>query len=320
MQTPENKKHWLILGPLFVVIGAALWGTETYFRVNLNTRFDPEVLVFHEHLFCILFTLPLLFFKLKGLRQIPLSSWIYLILSGSVGSAIGTTFFTMSLKELNFSVANVLLNFQPLISIFFASLLLREKLGKGFFIWAAAALACGMVIATDEFHFHDFKWSIGLLYISLTALTWGFSTVAGRGAMLHMPWQVAVPGRFIVGAITLVISLTLNGKFNGETLHWAEYSDTFVITNYVWLSFGAGVVPLYFYFKGLSRTSASVGGFCELTQTFSALVLTWGFMNSPLSLTQVAAGISLLFTVFMINVNYAKANNELAMTSHDNVK
>lgn len=295
---------------MFVVIGAALWGTETYFRVNLNEHFDPEVLVFHEHLFCIFFTLPFLFSKIKGLKQVPRSSWIYLILSGSVGSAIGTTFFTLSLKELNISVANVLLNFQPLVSILFANLLLREKLGKGFIIWAAAALVCGIVIAAGDLNIGEFKWSIGLLYITLTALAWGFSTVAGRGAMLHMPLQVAVAGRFIIGAVTLVISLSLNGKFNYETLRWAEYSNLFVIKNYIWLSFGAGVVPLYFYFKGLSKTSASVGGFCELTQTFSALVLTWGIMGNPLTVTQTVAGIFLLGTVYMINLNYAKANKD----------
>src|ERR1700677_2430782 len=90
--------NWLYLGPLFVIVGAGLWGTETFFRVNLNTRFDSEVLVFHEHLFCILFTLPFSIGALSNLRGVSQKAWSYLILSGVVGSAIGTVLFTLSLK------------------------------------------------------------------------------------------------------------------------------------------------------------------------------------------------------------------------------
>ncbi len=305
----KNKKIWIFLGPLFIVIGAGLWGTETYFRVNLNSRFDSEVLVFHEHLFCILFTLPFIFMgtSLSQLKKIPKSAWIYLLLSGSVGSALGTTFFTMSLNVLNPSVANILLNFQPIVSVLFAQILLNEKLGKSFFFWAGLALFSGGVIASGDFSLSHFTWSIGLLYIAITALAWGFSTVAGRGAMLHLPLTTATTGRFVIGALTLLVSLNFHGKFTPEMMKCNQLGDMFVVQNFLWLSLGAGVVPLYFYFKGLSRTPACVGGFCELTQTFSALLLTWGVMGNPLTPVQLVSGVVLLFCVYKINLNAGKA-------------
>jgi len=303
-----RRSDWVWLGPLCVVLGAALWGTETYFRVNLNTRFDSEVLVFHEHLFCIVFTLPLALTGLRGARHVPRSSWIWLILSGSIGSALGTTFFTMSLRELNPSVANVLLNFQPIVSVVFATLLLQERLGQRFFVWAAVALGCGLVIASRDLSVTRWHWNVGLVYISITALAWGFSTVAGRGAMLHLPLRVATLGRFVIGALTLLVSLAIKGKLQGTEMHWGELGSWFVVKNYVWLSLVAGVIPLFLYFQGLSRTAASVGGFCELTQTFSALLLTWGIMHNPLSPRQVLAGIGLLVAVYQINVNSTRAN------------
>jgi drug/metabolite transporter, DME family len=303
-----KASHWIYLGPLFVIIGAGLWGTETPFRVNLNTRFDSEVLVFHEHLFCILFTLPFVFGTFKQARKAPLKSWIYLILSGVIGSALGTTFFTLALSSMNASVANILLNFQPIVSIIFAKLLLREKLGRGFFIWAAIALACGAVIAVNDFKISEFQWTVGLVYITITALAWGFATVAGRGAMMKLPLRTATAGRFVIGALALLVSLSFKHKFNGTDLKWEQLTDVFVIKNYLRLSIMAGVIPLYFYFKGLSKTSASVGGFCELTQTFTALLITWGFMGEPLTTQQVIAGLVLLVCVYMINLNFAKAN------------
>ncbi len=302
------KLNWFYLGPLFVILAAGLWGTETFFRVNLNTRFDSEVLVFHEHLFCILFTLPFSLPLISKIKKISWRAWGYLFLSGVVGSAVGTVFFTLSLKLLNPSVANVLLNFQPIVTIIFATLLLNERLGRGFFIWSLLALACGVVIAANDFEISQLHFNIGLLYVAITAAAWGFSTVAGRGAMLEIPLGIATLGRFSIGALSILVSLTLKGKFNSSTMNWAALTDLFVIKNFIWLSFVAGVIPLFLYFKGLSKTPASVGGFCELTQTFTALLLTWGVMGNPLSMKQVVSGVLLLVCVYMINLNFAKAN------------
>ncbi len=316
------EKRWLVLGPLFVIIGAGLWGTETFFRVYLNTQFDSEILVFHEHLFCILFTLPvaLIYFFSQSrpiagapphtlqLSKVSRPAWIYLILSGTIGSALGTTFFTMALNVMNPSVANVLLNFQPLVSVYFANLLLGEKLGQGFYKWGIIALLMGLIIAGNGFDFKNLNLSLGIFYIFITALAWGFSTVAGRRAVTEIPLPIATFGRFVIGAVTLFISLLVKGKFISDLLKWNLLGNAEVLKNFLLLSFAAGVVPLYFYFKGLSRTSASVGGFCELTQTFTALLLTWGVMGQALTLVQVVAGVILLFAVYMVNLNFHRIN------------
>jgi twitching motility protein PilT len=166
-----KKLNWVIFGPLFVIIGASLWGTETYFRVILNTRFDAEVLVFYEHLFCIFFSLPFAFNQKLQISGISKRAWVYLFLSGTLGSAVGTTFFTMSLNSLNSSVANVLLNFQPLVSTLFAALLLGERLTRRFFLWGVVALSAGLVLASNGFKFENLTASIGLLYIMTAAET-----------------------------------------------------------------------------------------------------------------------------------------------------
>jgi drug/metabolite transporter (DMT)-like permease len=300
------------LGPLFVVIGAALWGIETFFRVRLNQHFDSEVLVFHEHLFCIAFSLIPFLVMRPSLRHISPRAWFYLILSGALGSAIGTYFFTLSLRFLNPSMVNVLLNFQPVVSVLAASVLLSEKWGRDFLVWAALALVCGLVLALSDYQ-HDgtfFNW--GLLFITLTALIWGFSTVTARGSMLEIPLSVATVGRFAIGAITLLISLLIQGKFTAVLLKWEMIPVD--LTDFVLLSLVSGVIPLFFYFKGLQHTTASVGGFCELTQTFSALVITWGVMGNALSFTQVIAGIILLISVYLINQAHTKANPQLNPT------
>jgi probable blue pigment (indigoidine) exporter len=219
------------------------------------------------------------------------------MLSGSLGSAIGTFFFTESLRYLNTSVANVLLNFQPVVSVAFAALLLREKLHWRFFVWAAAALICGSLIVVGDFSFKDLQMNIGLLFIGLTALSWGFSTVAGRGTMLEMPLTTAVFLRFLSGFVTLFIVILVEGKI--RLLRWDTVPAHFA--DFVGLSLFAGVVPLFFYFKGLAKTPASIGGFCEMTQTIAAVLVTWGVLGDKLSPMQSIGAVLLMFTIYKLN-------------------
>src|ERR1700694_3296241 len=114
-------------GPWLVGLGAALWGTESAWRIPLNELFDADVIVFWEHVLILLMFLPLLLPKLGELRKIDISTWGYLLFSGFAGSAVGTIFFTLALKHGNPTVVNVVLNIQPVISTLGAFLLFRDR-------------------------------------------------------------------------------------------------------------------------------------------------------------------------------------------------
>src|SRR5689334_127543 len=97
-------------GPWLVALGAALWGTESAWRIPLNNLFDAEVIVFWEHILILLMFLPLLIVRLNELPRISTRTWGYMIFSGFAGSAVGTVFFTLALKCGNPTVVNVVLN------------------------------------------------------------------------------------------------------------------------------------------------------------------------------------------------------------------
>ena len=110
-------------GPWLVALGAALWGTESAWRIPLNDLFDAEVIVFWEHVLILLFFLPLLLARLAEIPKIDPRTWGYLLFSGFAGSAVGTIFFTLALKLGNPTVVNVVLNIQPIFSTVGACLL-----------------------------------------------------------------------------------------------------------------------------------------------------------------------------------------------------
>src|ERR1700748_896491 len=132
-----------IYGPWLVGLGAALWGTESAWRIPLNELFDAQVIVFWEHVLILIMLLPLLLSRLADLPKIDARTWGYLIFSAIAGSAVGTIFFTLSLKYGNPTVVNVILNIQPVISTLGAFLFFRDRLTPRFFLYAGIAVVAG---------------------------------------------------------------------------------------------------------------------------------------------------------------------------------
>jgi len=144
MAFKDRSREGLSYGPWLVGLGAALWGTESAWRIPLNELFDAEVIVFWEHVLILLMFLPLLLPNLGELRKIKISTWSYLLFSGFAGSAVGTIFFTLALKHGNPTVVNVILNIQPVISTLGAFLLFGDRLAPRFFLYAAVAVLAGI--------------------------------------------------------------------------------------------------------------------------------------------------------------------------------
>src|SRR5438132_13477610 len=85
-------------GPWLVGLGAALWGTESAWRIPLNQLFDAQVIVFWEHVLILLMLLPLLLSRIADLPTIEAGTWRDLISSRFAGSAVGTVLFTSALQ------------------------------------------------------------------------------------------------------------------------------------------------------------------------------------------------------------------------------
>ena len=137
-------------GPWLVGLGAALWGTESAWRIPLNNLFDARVIVFWEHVLILIGFLPLLLSERRNLAKVDGRTWAFLIFSGFAGSAVGTVFFTLALKEGNPTVVNVILNIQPVISTLGGFLLFHDRLTPRFFLYAAVAVAAGIFLSVEH--------------------------------------------------------------------------------------------------------------------------------------------------------------------------
>jgi drug/metabolite transporter (DMT)-like permease len=294
-------------GPWLVGLGAALWGTESAWRIPLNQLFDAQVIVFWEHVLILFMLLPLLLSRLADLPKIDARTWSYLIFSGFAGSAVGTVFFTLALKYGNPTVVNVILNIQPFISTLGAFLLFGDRLTPRFFLYAGMAILAGIFLSVEHptligESFEKAGLNLGTGYALVCALFWGLSTVAGRGTMIGMPLRLAASLRVVVGLICMTFILPIYGKLNGVSL-WpasAQAHMTTAIVALLLLASISGAIPLLIYIQGLRLTRASTAGYFEMMQTLAAVCITWGFFHAALHWHQVIAGIVLMAAVTMV--------------------
>lgn len=294
-------------GPWLVGLGAALWGTESAWRIPLNSLFDAEVIVFWEHVLIIFMFLPLLLPNLRTLRTIDARTWGFLLFSGFAGSAVGTVFFTLALKNGNPTVVNVILNIQPVISTLGAFVLFGDRLTRSFFVYASIAIIAGVFLSVEHpeligVSLGEAGLTLGTGYALICALFWGLSTVAGRGVMLGMPLRLASAMRVAVGLFCMTVILLCYGKLNGASL-WpaaAQAHPGTAVLALILLASISGGIPLLIYFEGLRLTRASTAGYFEMMQTLAAVCITWGFFHAALHPHQVIAAIVLMAAVAMV--------------------
>src|SRR6266481_4209689 len=304
----NHAKRRTNYGPWLVGLGAALWGTESAWRIPLNELFDAQVIVFWEHVLILLMLLPLLLSKLADLPRIDARTWGYLVFSAFAGSAVGTVFFTLALKYGNATVVNVVLNIQPVISTIGAFLFFGDRLGPRFFLYAGMAIVAGIFVSVAHptliaVSFERAGLNRGTGYALICALFWGLATVAGRGVMTGMSLRLASSLRIVVGLACMTLILLAYGKLHGAAL-WPAAAQAHATKAVVWLVLLASVsggIPLLIYFEGLRLTRASTAGYFEMMQTLAAVCITWGFFHASLHLHQVVAAFVLIAAVALVH-------------------
>ena len=295
-------------GPWLVGLGAALWGTESAWRIPLNELFDAKVIVFWEHVLILIMFLPILISRLHEIPNIQPRTWGYLLFSGFAGSAVGTIFFTLALKYGNPTVVNVILNIQPVISTVGAFLLFQDRLARSFFLYAGIAIIAGVFVSVQYpqligISFERAGLNIGTAYALICAFFWGLATVAGRGVMIGMSLRLASSLRIVVGLTCMMMIVLAYGKFHAAAL-WppaAQAHTATAILLLVLLASVSGGIPLLIYFEGLHLTRASTAGYFEMMQTLAAVCITWGVFHASLHFHQVIAAMVLILAVAIVH-------------------
>ena len=129
--------------PLFVILGASLWGIDgVLLRPSLYSL--PVILVvFIESALVTIILTPFFINKFKDLKSLKIKDWIAFGGVAFFGGALGTMAITKALFYVNFvnlSIVILIQKLQPVFAILLAALFLRERPPRQFFAWAGLAI------------------------------------------------------------------------------------------------------------------------------------------------------------------------------------
>lgn len=298
-----------LTGPALIGVAAMLWATDAIFRLPALQTLDPVSIVLVEHLICLV---PLLLWTFgkwrRGTLKLKWYDWVLSFLIGAGGSALATLFFTASFRYVNPSVTILLQKLQPVLVVLFAHLFLKERPKNGFLGWAVAAFLSAFVLSFPDLDFSflfggfDLR-SRGTLYALGAASLWALSTVAGKVVLRRTGPDVMTFWRYAFGTLALGALLKLGDGADGfvKTASLVS-SSTPLLGALVYMALIPGLVAMLSYYRGLSKTPASVATFVELLYPVSAVVINTFVLGTPLNPIQIGAAIALLFSVTRLSL------------------
>lgn len=262
-----------LISPFLIALAAMLWGSDLLLRPNaLSAGWSPAWVVLGEHLLLTLLFLPVLWRERQKLATLNKMQWAALLFVAWGGSAVATWLYTKAFT-LDFSQALtvvLLQKTQPIVAIFLAGLLLGERRGPTFWVWALAAFAGAyLLIGFQKLpSLADVHAQQAMLALGASAL-WGAATVAGRSLTAALSPGGLAGARFTL-AVPVLLALTLvpTGMASAPT-HTDHFAALFLLL-IVLLPDLAGMVLYYF---GLRGTPASVATLAELCYPLTALAI-----------------------------------------------
>ena len=291
---------WRINGIILVAIGAALWGMDSVFLVDLLKYFTSIEIILFEHILLALFSVPVLWLGRHQLRGLGWKGWGALLFISWGGSAIASIIFTEAFLYGNASVVLILQKLQPIFAIFLARWILKEKLPRHF-QWFLLVALIGTYLLTFGFSapsgLSDFR-IIGSLLAIGAAILWGGSTVMGRLLLNHMKFETVTAARFFM-ALPLLFAMVLFANPN-----WTQLGQHIIIPvaflNVLFQALFPSLISLLLYYKGLSTTKASYATIAELAFPATGLILNWVVLHQGLTWGQFTGFAIIWLVVFQI--------------------
>lgn len=287
------------IGPVLIFIAAVLWGIDGLLRSTLYSL-PPITIVFYEHLIGLIILSPFLI-KLWNKERLTKSEWGALTLVAVLSGVLGTLFFTAALLKTNFipfTVVYLLQKLQPIFTLVTASLVLKEKITKDYFLWAGFALVAGYFVTFPGgiVHFENgSEYLFAALFALLAAIAWGSSTAFSRFALLKHSNTYITALRFLLTVPFAFILL----MFMGAAPSLMQISWMQILTLVV-IAFSTGMFALWIYYRGLKTTPASVSTIIELAFPLTAVAIDY-FRGTHLAPEQYLAGAVLLFAMYMVS-------------------
>ena len=292
-----------MIGFLFIVLACFCWAIDVLIRYPLTAGVDPIKIVFYEHLFLTLAVLPFVLKSWKRIFSVNIGDMICFIIVGAFGSAMGNIFITKAFAVADSNPSSILLlqKLQVIFAVCVARIFLGESIKRGFLFWGGVAITGATLISFPDlrplFEGHAFSYDQleSSLYAIMAAASWGGATSFGKKLALrgHSEKEIMF-GRFFWGLVaTIPFVLVLPQGFL-PLLSLKIYINILLMISI------AGILGVYFYYRGLKSVAVRIGAIAELFFPFFSVGMSWIFLGKELVLIQIIGGLLLIGSSFVI--------------------
>ena len=287
--------------PLFIVIAAVLWGVDGIVLTPRLFTLPVPLVVFLNHVLAFVLMLPFFIYEFKEVKKLKSGDWGAFMWIAVFGGAVGTMAIVKALFYVNFvnlSIVILLQKFQPIFAIVLAWLVLKERLSKKFFTWAALALIGGYFV-TFGFHLPNLatgdKIVAAALFSLLAAFAFGSATVFGKRGLKKINARVGTYLRFGLTSVIMLLIVLTTGDLaqlpNVSSFQWLIFLIIVLTT---------GGTAIFIYYWGLKWVSASVSTICELAFPLSAIILEYLIRGRALSWSQWLGAVLLGYAIYRV--------------------
>lgn len=292
----------------FIFAAATCWALDSLFRYPLlGQGISPVYIVWLEHLFLVLFLLPLVGINfLNRMKQISRNEVLAYIVIGFLGSGLATLAFTQAFSLMNPTLVILLQKLQPFVAHFFALWILKEKTPRFFLVYLLTALGGSILLTVPDFNFYllqnismiNDKTRLGLILTLISILFWGMSTVFGKYLSLknHSTTETMY-GRFLFGFIYLSLHLFFVRQQIQFKLSLPQIGSVFSLAAL------SGLLGMWLYYQGMKQLTARQVALGELFFPVAAVAINWFAFSITISLQQIAGAILLVGSSFLFMNN-----------------
>ncbi len=208
---------------------------------------------------------------------------------------MGNLFLYYALARVGVGIGAVIAKLEPIFTVIFASLLLKERLTRAQYLFLGVAILGAVGVSSGSIESGELT-PLPLLALIATAAAWGMSTVLGKAAINQgFSPDHASFYRFALGAVMIAPLLLF--------LHHDEFRKLLDLRALLLSIFtgGLGCYGFILFYRGIKTVPAGVAGAIELITPLTAGIIGVVLLGERWDGVQIGSAGILLYGVYRVS-------------------
>lgn len=294
-----NNKKGLKLAFLTAVIS----GFSIFINKFGVEGINPYIFTFGKNLIVLLFLFStILFFKkFDQLKKLQIKQWLKLVVIGFVGGSIPFLLFFKGLSMTSGATASFIHKTMFVYVIFFAAIFLKEKINKKVLLGTVFLLLGNFLLLK----LNNLAFSTGDLLIFGATLFWAVENTISKHALKTIQPTLVAFGRMFFGSLFILAFLIASGSINAIV--------TLTLSHVLWAVITSSFLFAYVitWYSGLKHVKVSIATSVLLLGSPITTLLSFTFLDTAVSLSQLAGIFLIPVGIFIILLSYQPSKHIL---------